>query len=627
MKLSHPEVEFIIVDLFCGAGGTTTGFSLVPDNKAKVVACINHDPIAIKSHWVNHPEVKHFEEDIRTLDLTELIRVVNFQRSKFPNAKLILWASLECTNFSKAKGGLPREADSRTLAESLYSHWNPETKKYEDRHSYIQMLNPDYVMIENVVEFMSWGPLDKNGKPVNKKKGSDWMKWREKIKSLGYYDDWAELNSANYGAYTSRNRLFGIFAKPDLPIAWPTATHSKNPDKLKDLYDQPLLKWKACRPCLKLDLKGESIFGRKKRLSTKTMQRVFMGLLKFVGLTNEKEFLVKYNSTSSNGTITGASSSSVESPSPTIATQDRLAICQPDFMVNYNHSSNANDIDQPSPSLVTKDRLALVQSEFISNYKSGSPQYKNHSLNKPAGTITTNPTQALVQTEFLALNYSNGGNLSSTEKPCPTLSTKDRVSIVSPQYIMRDFTNGGSTSSIDAPAGTIMANPKMNLVSPEPFMINQNFSNGPTSIDAPAQTITANRKWQYLVNPQWLNSGHSLDKPCFTLIARMDKAPPYLVTTETGEAYIEAYDDDCEYTKRIKYFMAEYGILDIKMRMLLIDELKVIQGFPEDYHLSGTKQSQKKFIGNSVVPNVVTVWTTSLIDRITGMREQEQLTA
>src|SRR5579864_7465515 len=116
------EPLFIVVDLFCGAGGTTTGFvqaTLDGNFIAKVIACVNHDAKAIKSHWANRPEVKHFEEDIRTLDLTELIKLVNFYRKKYPLAKDILWASLECTNFSKAKGGLPRDADSRTLAEHL----------------------------------------------------------------------------------------------------------------------------------------------------------------------------------------------------------------------------------------------------------------------------------------------------------------------------------------------------------------------------------------------------------------------------------------------------------------------------------------------------------------------------
>ena len=210
--VKNPEaIRYIVVDLFCGAGGTTTGFAKAKDESgnpiAIVAACVNHDHKAIRSHWENHPEVYHFEEDIRTLDLQPLKEIVDRYRILYPNAKVVLWASLECTNFSKAKGGQSRDADSRTLAEHL------------DR--YIISLDPDYVQIENVVEFMSWGPLDKNGRPISMNSGKDWLRWREHIKSFGYRFDWKKLNSADYGAYTSRLRLFGCFAKKGLPIVWP----------------------------------------------------------------------------------------------------------------------------------------------------------------------------------------------------------------------------------------------------------------------------------------------------------------------------------------------------------------------------------------------------------------------
>lgn len=126
--------KFIVIDLFCGAGGTTTGF-VMAGGIAKVIACINHDPIAIKSHWANHPDVVHFEEDIRKLNLTKLKRLIRKYRRVYPNAKIILWASLECTNYSKAKGGMQRDGDSRTLALHLFR--------------YVQAINPDYIQIEN----------------------------------------------------------------------------------------------------------------------------------------------------------------------------------------------------------------------------------------------------------------------------------------------------------------------------------------------------------------------------------------------------------------------------------------------------------------------------------------------
>ncbi len=120
---------------------------------AKVIACVNHDANAIASHAANHPEAQHYTEDMRTLDLRPLAEHTAEMRRMYPMVKVVLWASLECTNFSRAKGGLPRDADSRTLAEHLFR--------------YIEVLTPDFIQIENVEEFMSWGDLDENGKPIS----------------------------------------------------------------------------------------------------------------------------------------------------------------------------------------------------------------------------------------------------------------------------------------------------------------------------------------------------------------------------------------------------------------------------------------------------------------------------
>ena len=138
------------------------------------------------------------------------------------------------------------------------------------------------------------------------------------------------------------------------------------------------------------------------------------------------------------------------------------------------------------------------------------------------------------------------------------------------------------------------------------------YGNGtPASLEDPANTVTTNPKFNlvsvkrhYLLNPQYKSPGGSVDKPCFTLIARMDKMPPYLVATESGEAAIEVYTTDSPMTAKIKEFMALYGIVDIKMRMLKVPELKKIMGFPDEYILVGTQAEQKKYIGNAVEVNM-----------------------
>ncbi len=257
-------MKLLYIDLFCGAGGTSTGVEkarLENEQCAKVIACVNHDKNAIASHAANHPDALHFTEDIRTLNLSPLVYHLQKCRAEYPEALIVLWASLECTNFSKAKGGQPRDADSRTLAEHLFR--------------YIEAINPDYIQIENVEEFMSWGDLDEYGKPISRDKGKSYLRWLDNVRSYGYKFEHKILNSADYGAYTSRKRFFGIFAKGSLPIVFPEQTHSKKPDpKLKN--------WKAVREVLDFDDEGKSIFGRKTPLVDSSLLRIYAGLIKFV---------------------------------------------------------------------------------------------------------------------------------------------------------------------------------------------------------------------------------------------------------------------------------------------------------------------------------------------------------
>ena len=533
--------KLLYIDLFCGAGGTSTGVeaaTLGGQKCAHVIACVNHDPHAIASHLANHPEAKHYTEDIRTLDLTTLIEHTVRQREANPGSRLVLWASLECTNFSKAKGGQPRDADSRTLAEHLFR--------------YVDALKPDFIQIENVREFMMWGDLDENGKPVSKDAGRLYLRWVHNMCSRGYRFDHRILNSADFGAYTSRERFFGIFAAKGLPIVFPEPTHSREAGHT--LFGEDMKPWKPVREVLDLNDCGRSIF-RDKPLSEKTLQRIYAGLVKFVA-GGKDAFLIKYNSMSRTGLY------------------------------------HAPSIDEPCPVVAAQARLALAKVHFLSKQFSGDPQGKNIGIDGPAGAITTVDHHA-----FITAYYGNGGN-SSVEQPAPTVTTKDRLGFVQMQFMDQQY-GTGRPASLDKPAGAVTTNPKLKLVSVKPWVMDTSFDNVGSSIDEPCRTITANHKWHYLVNPQFNSEGASIEKPCFTLIARMDKRPPYIVTAETGPVVL-VYEDDSPMTVRIKEFMAMYNISDIYMRMLNITELKRIMGFPSDYVLVGTQTEQKKYIGNAV---------------------------
>ncbi|MFB5946093.1 DNA cytosine methyltransferase [Albibacterium profundi] len=578
IKVKHPEaIRFIYIDLFCGAGGTTTGIMKAKVNGkqvAIVAACVNHDHNAIKSHWLNHPEVVHFEEDIRELKLTPLVDLIEKYREMYPWAKIVLWASLECTNFSKAKGGQPRDADSRTLAEHLYR--------------YVSALNPDYIQIENVVEFMSWGPLDANGKPVSRKNGSEWLRWREHINSFGYYDEWREMNSADFGSYTSRNRLFGCFAKDGsvqgdqrLPIVWPEPTHSNNPER-SDLFGNGLKKWKAVKEVLDFDDEGISIFKRKKPLSPKTLERIYAGLVKYVA-GGKEAFMIKWNSMSKTGKYVAPS---VDDPCSTVTTQNRLGMA------------------------------------FITKYFSGRPEGKIQSVDRPSGAIKTKDSHAPVFVSFLAKYYGNGDNVQSTEEPAGTLTTKDRFSKIQAFWLDKQYSGDHNHQSVDVPAGAILTNDKHSLVNTEPFIMNTSFGNVGKSINEPAPTLLASRRHHYIINPSHGGHSTSTEKPCPVIIARQDKAPLYLTQTICGSACIPFYDDEPEVMHKIKSFMIMYEISDIKMRMLKVPELIKIQGFPSDYKLFGNQSEQKKFIGNSVEPNVPKQWVQASAIKLNGLLSQ-----
>ena len=536
------DIELFVIDLFCGAGGLSEGVEearLNGNRCAKVVCCVNHDKNAILSHDANIPDALHFIEDIRTLELSPINTIVERIRELYPDSMIMLHASLECTNFSKAKGGQPRDADSRTLAEHLFR--------------YIDVIDPDYIQIENVEEFMSWGDMDENGKPISMDKGRLYQKWVGNVKKYGYNFEHRILNAADFGAYTTRKRFFGIFAKKSLPIVFPEPTHCKG--GRQDMFSR-LEKWKPVKDVLDFSDEGTTIF-REKPLAEKTLERIYNGLIKFVA-GGKDAFLVKYNSMSRTGKY------------------------------------NAPGIDEPCPVVATQNRLGVAQVCFLSKQFSGHPESKNVSVEEPAGTITCRDHHA-----FVSAHYGNGFNR-SVDEPSATVTTKDRLSLVTPRFIANEYSGGGQHTSIDNICPAILTNPKQKLITCKPWIMNTSFSNIGSNIEEPAQTITANRKWHYLMNPQFNSAGGSVDNPCFTLIARMDKMPPYLVATESGQIAIEIYDNDSPMTVKIKEFMSLYGIVDIKMRMLRIPELKRIMGFPEDYVLVGTQADQKKFIGNAV---------------------------
>lgn len=442
-----------VVDLFCGAGGVTEG--ILNSNKAKVTHAVNHSDKAIEAHSTNNPDTIHFQENIEDLDVSKLPRKTN-----------ILWASAECTHHSIAKGGQSRDADSRSLADYL--------------DSYVDQCNPDFFMVENVKEFLNWGPvipkldkhgnimfqktkkgykLDENGNkmpvmvPDKTRLGEYYDEWVDRIKNMGYKYEYRLLNSADYGAHTSRTRYFGVFYKLAFKWKWPEPTHAKDPG------ESGLERWKACREKIDLTNEGVSIFGRSYNMSLPknlrrplveaTQKRIAEGIKKFA----LDDFIAKaYGGTQKkNGIDLSPTVTSLDDPLHTIPTRNthaKVSIIKEDKFIakSYGAGGQQSPIDEPLHTITTKDRHALIsieKSHFLSQILHGSMH--NMSIDEPSRVILTEDEKQLV-----------------TVEP-GTASLDEKRELEKRQFIVRHFGNAVYTD-LDGPLGSITCDKKDTLI-------------------------------------------------------------------------------------------------------------------------------------------------------------------
>lgn len=413
------------IDLFAGFGGESTGIKRA---KGEVLIAVNHNKNAIASHKANYPDVIHAAEDIIKMDLTYVKMLVNEIRKRIPGAIICFWASPDCKHFSKAKGGESREADNRTLAEELYR--------------YIEEIQPDYVDVENVMEFLSWGPLRiaceketptyctlkvrNNGKyhmiPESKNNGKFYMRWHQHICSkYGYEYSYKIFNCADFGAKTSRIRYFGQFKKPHHPFTWPTPTHCKNP--INNGLFESLKPWNPCGPELDLNNVGESIFTRSKPYKAKTYERIYNGLIRH-GLKDNHYFTKYYG--------TGKNVASIKTTAPTVTCKDRFSI-----------------VFLKRPLNGFAGRIPSIQLNGLWLDKQYSGERNHQSINVPAGSILCNNKLNLAATWVMNHNFNNAG--SPTNQPCPTLlASRRHYYLLNPQF-------GNTGQSIVKPCFTLIA--------------------------------------------------------------------------------------------------------------------------------------------------------------------------
>lgn len=272
-------------DFYCGAGGWTEAITQAGGRLGRPVnlLAVNHWPRAIETHTLNHPEAKHLCQRVDTL----------VPQHEVPGRRLdMLLASPECTHFARARGGKPMDDQSRIQA------WNVLP--------WLQELRVDNVLIENVPEFLEWGPLGMKGKPLKAQKGITFQAWFSALKSLGYTAEYRVLSAADYGDATTRRRLF-IMARKGVhrSLPWPGPTTSRK-------------SWKPAGDVIDLSDKGDSIYGRRRAISERTLERIQAGLKRH---KRGEPFLLKYYGTGISKPLT--------EPLDTITTKDRFALVQP----------------------------------------------------------------------------------------------------------------------------------------------------------------------------------------------------------------------------------------------------------------------------------------------------------
>ena len=343
---------FAIADLFCGAGGTSTGAveAIRALGYAPQLTAINHWDVAIATHTANHPEARHLCTSIDDIN----------PRSLYAEGELdLLWASPECTHHSTARGGRPIKDQSRATAHCV-TRW-------------AEALRPAVVLVENVPEFATWGPLGSNNRPLKSRKGETFNAWLGMLRSLGYMVDSRVLRAADYGDPTTRERLFIQAVRGRRKIVWPQPTHAKPAEDFFALDGRK--PWVPIADVIDWADEGKSIFKRKRPLAKKTLARIRDGLeahggaaiiaMEHGGRTLPVTAPLPTIRCAKGGAFglayvlpqqSGGKLRPVNEPAPTISTKGALAL-----IVEYYGNGKARPVSEPLPTVTCRDRFALIQ--------------------------------------------------------------------------------------------------------------------------------------------------------------------------------------------------------------------------------------------------------------------------
>lgn len=561
-----PQDDEIVVDFFCGGGGAGTGLEMGLGRPVTVAK--NHSPAAISMHTANHPAARHFTTDVFEGDPDEECQ-----------GRPVGWfhMSPDCTHHSQAAGGQPRKREIRNLS-WIGLKWGGKKK-------------PRVISLENVKQILQWGPLiakrDKaTGRvmkldgtvaaigervpvqqqflvPDPKRRGITWRRFVQLLEGMGYQVEWRIIKACDFGAPTSRERLFMIARCDGQPIVWPEPTHAKQPAKGQK-------KWRTAADCIDWSVPSKSIFGRKKELAAATLRRVAKGMKKFV-LDNPQPFIVPIANWS------GELAQSAAEPLRTVTSWPRggsFAMASPVILpATHQGADRVNDPGKPLPTVTAANRGELMMASPVM-IGAGGPVYagKPAPADQPMGTLMTQNHRALV-TAFI--EQANGG-FNTT----PAKGADEPLTAV---------TNTGS---------------QQRLVTASLATLRRNCVGRP--VDDPVPTMTAGAEHHALVEYK-LSPEHeegALRVAAFLISyygtenTSAADAPTPTVTTKDRLGLVTVFVKGTPYV-----------IVDICLRMLQPHELYRAQGFPASYIIDKgadgktfTKTEQVHMCGNSVSP-------------------------
>jgi DNA (cytosine-5)-methyltransferase 1 len=601
----------LIIDNFAGGGGASTGIEAALGRAVDIA--INHDEQAIRMHEVNHPGTRHIRNNIWQIDPRDVTGGAPVD---------LAWFSPDCKHFSKAKGGKPREKSIRDLAWVVVL--------------WAEKVRPAVILLENVEEFRTWGPIDDEGYPIKERAGETFDKWCRSLRKAGYKLQFRELRACDYGAPTIRKRFFMVARCDGKPIVWPEPTHGKpgSPEVLSGKR----MAWRTAAEIIDWSIPCPSIFDRKKPLAEKTLRRIAHGIMKFV-VNNPRPFIVPLTHHQA-----GARGASVDQPMATVtgANRGEHAVVVP-HVTKFRNGAVGHDIEEPLHTVTANSfvkrpggsaPLGLVEAHcapFASYAQQGGA---NRSVEDPLHTVTASDGDhdTIVAAHLVQMGYGERDGQEpralDVEKPIGTVvAGGNKFGAVC--AFMQKFAENGKGVEPTEPLHTVMAGaPRHAVIAAHlaQFNTNPNGSVNPGHpVDEPVSTIATKGPHQAVVSSNLVKlrgtcaHGQPTDEPLHTISAggtHMAEVRAFLLKYYGTDQDPQLDEPLHTVTTKDRYGLVtvtiageEYVIVDIGMRMLTPRELFNAQGFPPDYIIdrdaSGdpiTKTAQVAKCGNSVCP-------------------------